>query len=132
MKLTLINAAFVDQAWQQGAYLLGESCATSGGEITGAQLKLLLMRGERQLVKIGDGEGWGVVRVDQLPNVRALHICSMYAPGIDWPACFEQLKDMARRSGCTEIRCSAGKGQERLYKRFHSWEPLYTTMRVKL
>lgn len=134
MRLELVPAAMVDRAWQQGASSLAEACDTSGGEVTGDQLKLLLMRGERQLVKLelNGPVGWGVIRVDQLPNVRALHICEMYAPGIDWPSCFEQLKDIARNAGCTEIRCSAKETQARLYRRHHDWEPLYTTMRVKI
>lgn len=79
-----------------------------------------------------DGTGWGVIRVDQLPNVRALHICEMYAPGLDWPACFDQLATMARACGCSEVRCSAQPAQVRLYQRFHEWEPVYTTMRMRI
>lgn len=134
-KLQVIPAAFVGRAWLDGAHMLAKACETSGGEITGDQLKLMLSRGERDLIRMdmdGQAVGWGVVRVDQLPNVRALHICEMFAPGGHWPGFFKQLCDMARASGCSEVRCSAGPAQARLYQRHHAWQPLYTTMRIEL
>lgn len=135
MNLELIPAAMVCKAWADGASALSAACDASGGEITGDQLKMMCSRGERQLMRIarnGKTAGWGVVKIDQLPNVRALHICELHAPGADWPACFDQLKAIAVNAGCTEIRCSAGEAQTRLYKRFHAWESLYTTLRIKL
>lgn len=134
-QLQIIPAAFVGRAWKEGAGNLSKACDTSGGEITGDQLKLLLMRGERQLIRIDqDGQpvGWASTRIDTLPNVRALHICALYAPGGHWVPCFELLSDMAKASGCDEMRCSAGAAQQRLYQRDLPWEALYTTLRVTL
>ena len=56
MKLELIQAQFVDYAWRDGADCLKEACDTSGGEITGDQLRMMLARGERQLVRMRDGD----------------------------------------------------------------------------
>lgn len=134
-QLHIVPPAFVGRAWADGAHLLGQACATSGGEVTGDQLKLLLARGERDLIRIdldGQAVGWAVTRIDQLPNVRALHVCELYAPGGHWLACSEQLAAMARANGCTELRCSAGPAQQRLYQRHLPWEPLYTTMRMPI
>jgi hypothetical protein len=135
MKLTPIDARFIDAAWKEGAHKLSEACATSGGEVTGDQLKLLLSRGERTLLRMEDGSetrGWGVVRIDQLPNVRALHVCEMYAPGIGFEQYFDQLTALASGAGCSEVRCSAAPAQARLYQMKCGFEPIYTTLRVKV
>lgn len=134
-QLQIVPPAFVGRAWADGAHQLSEACNTSGGEITGDQLKLLLSRGERTLIRIdldGRAVGWAVTRIDQLPNVRALHVCELYAPGGHWLNCYDLLADMARANGCTEMRCSAKPAQCRLYQRHQPWEPLYSTMRIPL
>lgn len=133
MQLIIIPPTHVDFAWRDGASKLAEACDTSGGEITGDQLKTLLSRGERTLIQMRDEEkivGWGVTRVDQLPNVRALHVCEMYAPLASFERFFEELKKLALHNGCSEIRCSAKEVQARLYKIKCGFEPLYTTMRA--
>lgn len=133
--LQIIPTHFVNKAWVDGAHLLSTACDASGGEITGDQLKMILTRGERQLLRImGDGVcvGWACVRIDQLPNTRALHVCGLYAPGGHWVACFEQLAAMARAQGCIEMRCSAGPAQARLYRQKLPWQPLHTTLKVDL
>ena len=90
MKLEPIGTFFVDKAWKEGADCLAAACDES--EVTPSQLKMILSRGERTLIRM-DREsqtvGWGVVRVDQLPNVRALHIW--------WPH-MVTLKSFSRRS----------------------------------
>lgn len=134
-QLRIVPAAFVGLAWADGAHQLARACETSGGEITGDQLKLLLCRGERDLIRIdldGQAVGWAATRIDQLPNVRALHVCELYAPGGHWLPCCELLADMARSNGCAELRCSAKPAQQRLYQRHLPWESLYTTMRMPL
>ena len=134
-QLHIVPPAFVGRAWMDGASQLGKACDTSGGEITGDQLKLVLARGERTLIRIDlDGAvvGWAVTRIDQLPNTRVLHISDLYAPGGHWIACFDLLADMARANGCTEMRCSAKPAQARLYQRHLPWKPLYTTMSIEL
>ena len=134
-KLQIIPPAFVARAWKDGAHQLAKACDTSGGEITGDQLKLILARGERSLVRIdldGQAVGWAVTRIDQLPNTRALHVCELYAPGGHWAAGFDLMANMARANGCVEMRCSAKPAQVRLYQRHHAWVPLYQTMKVDL
>lgn len=143
MKLVHVPAQFVDKAWRDGAHNLASACDTSGGEITGDQLKLLLARGERLLLRmvneVANGSqapdeqtvGWGVVRIDQLPNVRVLHACEMYAPGIGFERFLDSLKELASNAGCSEIRCSAKPAQARLYQMKCGFEPVYTTLRLK-
>ena len=134
-QLHIVPPAFVGRAWMDGASQLGKACDTSGGEITGDQLKMILARGERTLIRIdrdGQTAGWAVTRIDQLPNVRALHVCELHAPGGHWAACFDLLADMARANGCTEMRCCAQPAQVRLYQRHHDWVPLYQTLKVDL
>lgn len=134
-KLHIVPPSFVALAWKDGAHQLTKACDTSGGEITGDQLKLILSRGERTLLRIdldGVAVGWAVTRIDQLPNTRALHISDLYAPGGHWAACFDLLADMARANGCVEMRCCAKPAQARLYQRRLPWVPLYETLKVDL
>lgn len=134
-ELKHVPAAFIDQAWKDGAHKLSEACEQSGGEITADQLKMLLARGERTLLAVmqyGQPKGWIVVRLDQLPNVRALHVCELYAPGATFEECREQLWEYARQNGCSEVRCSAKPAQARLYRMRWGFEPIYETLRVSI
>ena len=135
MQLHLIQPQFVDFAWRDGASCLAEACDTSSGEITGDQLKLVLSRGERQLVRMNDGEkvvGWGVFRIDQLPNVRALHVTDLVAHNAGFEAFFEALQGIARAYGCSSIRCAAGPAQARLYRMKCGFESVYSILEKKL
>lgn len=134
-QLLTVPPSHVDRAWRDGAHKLDAACATSGGEITADQLKLMLSRGERTLLAIvNDGApvGWIVCRIDQLPNIRALHVCELYAPGATFDECWEQIKQYAADHGCSEIRCSAKPAQARLYRMRWGFEPIYTTLKVSL
>ena len=134
MKLNLIQPQFVEFAWRDGASCLSEACNTSGGEITGDQLKFMLSRGERQLVQIHDGDavvGWGVFRIDQLPNLRALHVTDLVAHNGHFEQFFDELKKVAHAYGCTRIRCAAGPAQARLYRMKCGFEPVYTILEAQ-
>lgn len=133
MELLVVPPTHIDQAWKEGACRLSEACETSGGEITGDQLKMILARGERTLLRVtkdGQAVGWMAIRIDQLPNVRVLHVCELYAPGATFVEFFEQLKALAKGAGCSEVRCSAKEAQARLYRMRFGFEPIYTTLRV--
>lgn len=134
-KLLHVPATHVDVAWKDGAHMLSKACDTSGGEITADQLKLIIARGERTLLQmLADDKvvGWGVVRIDQLPNVRVMHVCEVYCPGALHVEFLNQVKVMAKANGCSEVRCSAKPAQERLYRMKFKFEPVYQTMRVIL
>ena len=133
--LVQVPATHIDGAWADGAYRLAEACDVSGGEITGDQLKFILSRGERILLRmLDDGQtvGWGCVRIDQMPNVRALHICGMWAPGFVFDQFWPLICEKAREAGCSEVRHSSDEVRSRLYRMKCGFEPLYTTCRVKL
>lgn len=133
MRLIQVSAAFVDAAWRDGASELAQACKTSGGEITGDQLKLILSRGERTLIRMEDEEstvGWGVVRIDQLPNLRVLFVTDMVAPGAQFERFFEALKDLAKSYGCSRIRCAAQPAQARLYRMKAGFRPVYEILEV--
>lgn len=133
MKLIPVPASHIDMAWQEGACALAEACATSGGEITGDQLKLILSRAERTLLRMDDdGEtvGWGVVRVDQLPNVRVLFVTDMVAHGAHFERFFDELKATARSLGCSRVRCAAKPAQARLYRQKVGFAPVYEILEV--
>lgn len=134
MTLTPIDSRFIDQAWAEGAYCLAEACATSGGEIEGPQLKMILSRGERTLIRMDaeDGvRGWGVVRVDQLPNLRVLFVTDLVAHHGRFQDFFGAIKEMARTLGCSKVRCAAGKAQERLYRMTCGFQPVYSILEVE-
>lgn len=133
MELQQVPLTHIDRAWADGAECLSEACDVSGGEITGSQLKMMLSRGERTLIRMWDGEtvrGWGVIRVDQLPNVRVLFITDLVSHNGGFEQFFEAIKQLARDLGCSEVRCAAGQAQERLYRTTCGFEPVYTILRV--
>ncbi|MFU2327733.1 hypothetical protein [Pseudomonas sp. NFX98] len=134
-KLIVVPTTHIDVAWKEGAHRLGLACATSGGEITGDQLKMLLSRGERTLVRLdrdADIVGWGVVGVEQLPNFRVLYVYEMYAPHGHFESFFDELKTMAQAFGCLKIRCAAKPAQERLYRQRCGFAPVYQVLEVEL
>lgn len=134
MALIPVPQTHIDLAWRDGAHKLAEACDSSGGEITGDQLKLILSRGERTLVQMQADDktvGWGVVRVDQLPNMRVLFVTDMYAPWGHFETFFDELKGMARALGCSRVRCAAQAAQERLYRMKCGFSPVYTILEVE-
>jgi hypothetical protein len=132
--LTPVPAHMVDFAWKEGASELAKACDTSGGEITGDQLKMILARGERTLVRM-DSEGltvgWGVVRIDQLPNLRVLFITDLFAPGGHFESFFADIKKLAREYGCSRVRCAAKPAQARLYRQKCGFQPVYDILEVE-
>lgn len=136
MKLLIVQPTHIDQAWHKdGASCLAKACDASGGEVTGDQLKMILSQGQRILLRMdvdGQAVGWGVVRVDQLPNMRVLHVCEMVAPGAHFEQFLDQLKDLAGQNGCSRIRCSCKPAQARLFRAKVGFKPVYETMEVTL
>lgn len=135
MKLVPIGTFFIDSAWKAGADCLEAACDESGGEITGSQLKMILSRGERTLIRMdNDGQtvGWGAIRVDQLPNLRALHVTNLVAPHGHFEQFFSEIKAMAATLGCSEVRCAAKPAQARLYRMRCGFVPIYETLKVEV
>jgi len=135
MQLIPVPATHIDIAYQRGASCLHEACDTSGGEITGDQLKMLLSRGERSLLEMqSDGQtvGWGVVRIDQLPNVRVLFITDLVAHNGGFEQFFEAIQQLARDLGCSKVRCAAKEAQARLYRMKSGFRPVYEILEVSL
>lgn len=133
MKLELIDSRFIDKAYADGASCLSAACDVSGGEIEGAQLKMMLSRSERTLVRMNDeGKtvGWGVVRVDQLPNMRVLFVTDLVAPNGHFERFFDAIKELAASMGCSKVRCAAKPAQARLYSMKCGFNPVYTIMEV--
>lgn len=96
-------------------------------------MKLLLSRGERTLLRFDDeGKtvGWGVVRVDQLPNIRVLFATDMVAHNGHFERFFEELQKLARSLGCSRVRCAAKPAQARLYRQKVGFTPVYEILEV--
>lgn len=133
VELVPIDRKHIHAAWAMGAHNLSKACDTSDGEITGDQLKMILARGERQLIAMvrdGSPAGWGVIRIDDLPNKRVCMVTDMWAPGAGFAEFLHKLWDWASADGCCEIQCQAQEAQARLYKRA-GFEPVRTLMRFK-
>ena len=115
MKLFTVPSTHIDKAWRDGAFLLAKACARTN-EVTGDQLKLMLSRGELQLLGVGPDRpvGWAAVKVEQLPNYRTLLVYAIHAPGA---VVFDQLKAYARFNGCSAIRGACDDAVSRLWKR---------------
>jgi hypothetical protein len=134
-RLIVVPATHIDRAWGEGACNLAKACDASGGEITGDQLRMMLSRGERTLLRMDHGDsiaGWAVVGVEQLPNLRMMFVYELYAPRGHFEAFFDQLKAMAISNGCSRVRCAAKPAQERLYRRLCGYKPVYQVLEVEL
>jgi hypothetical protein len=134
MQLVHIPAQFVDRAWTDGASALSKACDASGGEITGDQLKMLLSRGERNLVRLDDdgkAVGWAVWRIDQLPNMRVFFITDLYAPNCGFERFIKAAREVAEAVGCSRVRCAAKPAQARLYQSKLGFSPVYTILEMQ-
>ena len=134
VELLTVPASHIDRAWKDGAHKLSEACDTSGGEITGDQLKMILSRGERTLLRMeaeGKTVGWSVIRIDQLPNMRVLFITDLVAHNGGFERFFQPIKEMASQLGCSRVRCAAKPAQARLYAMKCGWQPIYSVLEVQ-
>ena len=132
MQLTLIPSHQVDWAWKDGAHTLSEACVE---ECTIDQLKLLISRNEKQLVRMDDEHktvGWGVFKVDTYPNMRVFHASHLVAHNAGFQRFYDELTKLAKDLGCSRIRCSAKPAQARLYAQKLGFEPVYTTLEKQL
>lgn len=133
VSLLVVPATHIDLAWGQGASDLAQACDTSGGEITGDQLKMILSRGERTLLQMtrdGVTVGWAVIRIDQLPNVRVLFVTDLVGHNCGFDSFLLPLREMAAQLGCSRIRCAAKPAQERLYRMRCGFKPVYSILEV--
>ena len=131
MELLTVPANFIDHAWRDGASTLSEACES---DTTPDQLKMLLSRGERTLLQMrieGEIVGWAVVRVDQMPNLRALHVTNLVAHNGHFELFVGEVKKLANASGCSKLRCSAKPAQARLYQMKAGFSPLYMTLETE-
>jgi hypothetical protein len=80
----------------------------------------------------GKTVGWGAFRVDQLPNIRVLHITDLVAHNGGFERFFDEIKEIARTLGCSRVRCSTLPSQARLYRIKAGFTPVYETVEVKL
>lgn len=125
-------ATMIDRLWHGSADALVSAMARNGGECTGDQLKMMLMRGE--LLLIGSDDLWAAVQHIQHPNRLALHIYAVASkPNSDGlnHADINELCEYARQTGCTSLTCSADKAAERLYARY-GFVSQYVTMGIDL
>ena len=130
LRLVHIPAHQIDFAWRDGADCLKEACSE---ECTIDQLKLVLSRGERELMRMDDETGtvgWGVFKIENYPNLRVLHVTNLVAHGVHFEQFFDLLKTIAEGQGCSRIRCSAKPAQARLYASKLGFMPVYTTLEI--
>lgn len=133
MNLFVVPAHLALRAWADGAHKLSEAMDKAMGEVTADQLKMMLARGERQLIGIessGDVVAWFAVVVDQLPNVRALYIYAAWAPGAVNAEVFAPLAQFARDSGASEIRGASSDAIMRIWRAKLGAEKLYNVFRI--
>lgn len=133
MKLVHVPPSHIDRAWADGAHNLAQACKWASREVTADQLKMMLARGERQLLGLQDGDrfiAWAAVQVQQLPNIRVLYVYSIYAPGSTGPECFRLLADIARTEGCSSIRGACSEPVTRLWERKFQAKRLYTICEI--
>jgi len=132
VNLVIIPSRLVDHAWRDGAHLLSESCVE---ECTPDQLKMLLSREERYLVRMDDdgkAVGWSAFRIKPLPNMRVFFVTNLWARGAHFERFYDELKGMAEQLGCSRIRFSCLPAQSRIFKRKLGAIHVYDTLEVRL
>lgn len=134
MELFTVDPRYIDFAWKDGAEKLAQATSRAAREITSDQLKLLLARGERQLMGVREPGGsplaWIVTTVNQLPNVRVLYIWELYGPGAAGHETFRLLAEYARANGCSAIRAACDEKVERVLARRFGARKLYSVFEV--
>lgn len=132
MNLVIVPSRFVDAAWKDGADKLGESCVE---ECTPDQLKMLLAKDERVLVRMDDeGKtvGWGCFFIQTLPNMRVFFVTNLWARNAHFERFYDELKTMADQLGCSRIRFAALPAQSRIFQKKLGATPVYETLEVKV
>lgn len=79
-----------------------------------------LARGEMALIAWahdGEPKAWAAVFFDQMPNLRALFIYAIYAPGQTGPEMFDALCQYAKAGGASRIRGACDEAISRLWAR---------------
>lgn len=134
MELFECSPAEIDRAWRDGAHRLSEACKWAAREVTTDQMKMLLSRGERTLIGARDEtgiKGWSAVQVQQLPNIRVLHIFAMAGTGICNMATLTLLKNYANSHGCTSLRMACRPAMVRLLARLGA-KPIYQILDMEV
>jgi hypothetical protein len=133
MQLFQCHPHEIDKAWRDGAHVLSEATKWAMRDVTTDQLKMLLARGERTLIGMRDGDavvGWAAVSVNQMPNIRVLHVYAAAGKGIVTPESLALLKEYAAGNGCTSIRGCVRPSMARLMAK-HGGKPLYMTFEME-
>ena len=132
MQLIPIPSRHTDYAFKDGAVDLAESCVE---ECSIDQLRMLIAREERQLVRMDDeGKtvGWGVFRIENLPNMRVFFVTNLVGHHSRFERFYSQLKELAKDLGCSRIRFAAKPAQARLYRMKLGAESIYSILEVNV
>lgn len=138
MKVVIVKPNFVDFAWRDGADCLSEACDKSGGEITGSQLKMLCAQGHRILARLDQDDktvGWACGEIIQKPNVRCFHVTSLVCHNGRYQEAYDEVKAMARATGCSELTWASSESVARLHRMMlkgETIEHIYSLYRIKL
>lgn len=135
MQLVHVPISHIDQAWKDGAHQLSEACDWAAAELTPGQLKMLLSRGEKQLIGLQDEglfKAWAAIEFQQLPNIRVLFVYAIYARGSTGERAFELLADLARSMGCSSIRGACSDEIARLWQMKFRAKKVYNVLELPI
>jgi hypothetical protein len=134
LMLYIVPPSHICQAWTDGAHHLGIACNKAAGEVTGDQLKMLLIRGEKILMgyrnEHGQTVGWAAVSIDQHPNRRVLFVYAIWAPAATGQDAMQALKEFAKAEGCDSIRGACNEAIERLWARKFDAKRVYAIVEI--
>lgn len=136
MKIEIVPPHFTDRAWADGADCLSEACDKSYDEVTGSQLKMLISRGERilgRMVNEDETVGWACGEIIQRPNIRTFHITSLVCHNGNYQSFFDEVKNMAKSTGCSCVTYAANDSVARLHSiklKDENIEKMYSIYRV--
>lgn len=131
--IDVIPREFIAQIWPKVAGFIGDAMAHAKGECSAEQLKVLLVRGEHQLmIYLDDDEIVGAVELEwqNAPNDRIMFINAI--GGKTSPEHTALMFDWAKLNGATTVRGCARESVARLWRMKYGFESIYITVEKRL
>jgi hypothetical protein len=118
-QVSIVSIDHVNTVWPEMAPFIKSSLATSLGDYTIDQVKLLILQGSYQLLAITNNDGLigaTVVYFINYPSKRVCYVFCLGGKNLMNEETISQVADWAKANGATSFRATVQDAQARLYK----------------
>jgi len=126
MSVQTVPHHMIHLVWPEVEKYIEDALNYCAGEYNAMQLKVLLVRGEQQLLVSVDKNnkinGCATVQFIDYPNFRVAFITSIGGRLISTPGNFEELTNWSKLNGATKIQGAARESIERLWRKLYKFE----------